>query len=458
MTALHIVQGDIDNGDKARIEKAARDGLDAPMWTVPKHATPGDDVVMYVRGYGFFATATIKSEPKPRDDWPNRYGAGLTAIELIEPAISLDEIIHHVPSLTWANYPRSITTPDANVASQIRKLIQNRRTTQTPDLDEDSLMEANSDELRHEMARFWTCHWQFRYWRPDMNDEGDPVCSSWSNLFTKRGVQPGDIAYILSMSGGQLYLGGRMTVKQVLSKAEYAQLRNLDIDSLFNAAEECILDPDEETGTLLHLHRRLSPALTKQLRFQTKTETKEPFFDNETDLNKQATRGIRELTPESAAFLDRIIEITDRWPKSDQLITVTEEQLLNGPVQDESRQIRLPEEVPSDSVYTEGSVQRILINRYERDPRAREECIRYYGTKCFLCPFDFVAVYGDVMVGFIHVHHLNLLSSLGADYEVDPIQDLRPVCPNCHAVLHHRPGELPYSLEEVSEMLQKCRK
>ena len=149
MTALHIVQGGIKNDDKTWIEKAARNGLDARMWTAPKHAIPGDDVVMYVLGYGFFATATIKSEPKPRDDWPNRYGADLTDIELIEPAISLRAIIRHVPSLTWANYPRSITTPDSNVAAQIRKLIQNRRTTQTPDLDEASLWGANIDELRH---------------------------------------------------------------------------------------------------------------------------------------------------------------------------------------------------------------------------------------------------------------------------------------------------------------------
>lgn len=149
MIALHIVQGGIENGDKAWIEKAAHNGLDTSSWVAPKHATPGDDVVMYVRGYGFFATATITSEPKPRDDWPNRYGAGLTAIELIEPAISLDAIIRHVPSLRWANYPRSITTPDSNVAVQIRKLIQNRRTTRTPDLDEASLLGANIDELRH---------------------------------------------------------------------------------------------------------------------------------------------------------------------------------------------------------------------------------------------------------------------------------------------------------------------
>ena len=53
-----------------------------------------------------------------------------------------------------------------------------------------------------------------------------------------------------------------------------------------------------------------------------------------------------------------------------------------------------------------------------------------------------------------HVHHLNPLSSVEADYEIDPIQDLRPVCPNCHAVLHRR--EPPYSLDEVREFLRAC--
>jgi 5-methylcytosine-specific restriction protein A len=38
--------------------------------------------------------------------------------------------------------------------------------------------------------------------------------------------------------------------------------------------------------------------------------------------------------------------------------------------------------------------------------------------------------------GVIHVHHLRELATLGKEYEVDPINDLRPVCPNCHAILH----------------------
>jgi hypothetical protein len=96
--------------------------------------------------------------------------------------------------------------------------------------------------------------------------------------------------------------------------------------------------------------------------------------------------------------------------------------------------VRLPEEVQEGSTHSEGSVQRIMVNRYERDPRARADCIRHYGSNCVLCGFDFVAKYGEVMEGFIHVHHIKLLSTLGANYKIDPIRDLRPICPNCHAV------------------------
>jgi 5-methylcytosine-specific restriction protein A len=127
----------------------------------------------------------------------------------------------------------------------------------------------------------------------------------------------------------------------------------------------------------------------------------------------------------------------------------------NGQPQQSPSQSKLAEEVLPGATYSEGSVQRILINRYERDTHAREDCIRHYGETCFLCGFDFVAVYGDVMAGFIHVHHLNPLSSIGVDYEIDPVQDLRPVCPNCHAVLHRR--EPPYSLREVRDFLQARR-
>src|SRR5207249_2614875 len=107
--------------------------------------------------------------------------------------------------------------------------------------------------------------------------------------FKKRRVSVGDSIYVVSLSAGQLYLGGRMTVKQIVSRKE--AIRLLQTDNLYDA-EEWVIDP-EQTGTLLDLCRRLAPALTKRLRFESKSGPKEPSFVSETELDNQATRGIR---------------------------------------------------------------------------------------------------------------------------------------------------------------------
>jgi hypothetical protein len=109
--------------------------------------------------------------------------------------------------------------------------------------------------------------------------------------------------------------------------------------------------------------------------------------------------------------------------------------------------VMLPEEVVATPAMIEGAVCRVSVNAYERSPEARQRCIEYYGTDCCICGFNFGAVYGDVAEGYIHVHHLRPLSEIRETYVVDPVEDLRPVCPNCHAVLHLRSPA--YSIEEV---------
>lgn len=149
MSALHIVQGGIENGDKAWLEKAVRRKWSADSWTVPKTAKIGDEVVIFILGIGFFATAKVTTTPERCGrNRRNRYCAGLASIRLIKPAISLSAIEHEIPALTWTAYPRSYTTPPVPVARKIRKLIVNRRITGLPRLDEKSLEEANLDELR----------------------------------------------------------------------------------------------------------------------------------------------------------------------------------------------------------------------------------------------------------------------------------------------------------------------
>ena len=61
-------------------------------------------------------------------------------------------------------------------------------------------------------------------------------------------------------------------------------------------------------------------------------------------------------------------------------------------------------------------------------------------TACCVCGTDLGAVYGDVVRRFVLVHQLRPLSEIAGEYEVDPVHDLRPVCRNCHAVIHLRGG------------------
>lgn len=75
-----------------------------------------------------------------------------------------------------------------------------------------------------------------------------------------------------------------------------------------------------------------------------------------------------------------------------------------------------------------------------------------------VCGFNFSKFYGKIGEGFIHVHHLQELSSIGHEYEVDPIEDLRPVCPNCHAMLHlETPAISIERLRDMIDSLQQSR-
>jgi len=104
------------------------------------------------------------------------------------------------------------------------------------------------------------------------------------------------------------------------------------------------------------------------------------------------------------------------------------------------------------ATYVEGASRRVVVNAYERNKEARLACIAHHGCKCAVCGFNFEAIYGQIGQGFIHVHHLTPISSIAADYTVNPITELRPVCPNCHAMLHK--SDPPFSIEELKEILE----
>jgi hypothetical protein len=108
---------------------------------------------------------------------------------------------------------------------------------------------------------------------------------------------------------------------------------------------------------------------------------------------------------------------------------------------------RFPDQIDDEKHFTEGAVMQVRVNVYERDPSARLECIKAWGISCSVCGFDFERIYGERGAGFIHVHHLRPLSKIGKEYRLNPKADLRPVCPNCHAMIHR--FEPPLSIEEL---------
>src|SRR5262249_23523558 len=83
-----------------------------------------------------------------------------------------------------------------------------------------------------------------------------------------------------------------------------------------------------------------------------------------------------------------------------------------------------------DSALPEGAAIQVLLNRYERNPAARARCIEYYGVKCTACGVALADRYGPDVGRLVHVHHLKPLASVKSPGTVDPVRDLRPVCPN----------------------------
>jgi hypothetical protein len=95
----------------------------------------------------------------------------------------------------------------------------------------------------------------------------------------------------------------------------------------------------------------------------------------------------------------------------------------------------------------EGHAIKVRTERIERNQVARKECIRAHGTTCSVCGMSFEAEYGEIGMGYIEVHHLNPLRASVGERMIDPVADLCPVCPNCHAMLHR--NDPPFTIDEL---------
>ena len=97
----------------------------------------------------------------------------------------------------------------------------------------------------------------------------------------------------------------------------------------------------------------------------------------------------------------------------------------------------------------EGTKKQIIVNAYERNIQAKRECLKHYGYQCSICDLNFEKIYGKIGKNFIHVHNIVDISIIGDTYKINPITDLIPVCPNCHAMLHKKkPAYTPNEIKQ----------
>jgi hypothetical protein len=76
----------------------------------------------------------------------------------------------------------------------------------------------------------------------------------------------------------------------------------------------------------------------------------------------------------------------------------------------------IPEELSGSATLIEGAKKRITVNAYERDPAARSLCLQHWGYACIACGYRLSDIYGELGEGYIHVHHLRPISSIGEAY------------------------------------------
>ena len=96
---------------------------------------------------------------------------------------------------------------------------------------------------------------------------------------------------------------------------------------------------------------------------------------------------------------------------------------------------------------TEGVEHQYNLTKKERNPELRRKCIEYYKQlwgghiHCICCGFDFGKAYGKLGEGYIEVHHVNPHHTFEGEHMVDPVQDLIPLCSNCHSMIHRVEGQ-----------------
>lgn len=93
---------------------------------------------------------------------------------------------------------------------------------------------------------------------------------------------------------------------------------------------------------------------------------------------------------------------------------------------------------PKEREITEGEKKHVEYERAHRSQALRQKCIDKYGFQCQCCGMNFSDLYGkEIGDRFIEVHHLKQIANFDKSRPQDYIENLVPLCSNCHSMIHH---------------------
>lgn len=153
------------------------------------------------------------------------------------------------------------------------------------------------------MPRYFTHYWKNSTWKNArrVSAPGEPLTHVADNKFVERGVEPGDFIYVVTVMDGELYLLGRLEVGKICDFDEAVSA--LGTEDLWEASDHVIVSG----STPKHFDLVVPSDVTKRLEFVSGNSTTPLKFSSLGHLDRQTLRGVRELTPGSAAELDRLL-------------------------------------------------------------------------------------------------------------------------------------------------------
>ena len=114
---------------------------------------------------------------------------------------------------------------------------------------------------------------------------------------------------------------------------------------------------------------------------------------------------------------------------------------------------------------TEGNRFLTINNVRKRSQSLRQAAIEHYKQQngkiyCDVCGFCFEEAYGDIGKDFIEIHHIKPLYQYSNEgfkaYIPEAIEKVRPLCANCHRMIHRNPKR-PMSIEELKDKMIRAK-